>query len=281
MDAMNERAPLTARANLFKGDREALRKRLASEGVNSTPTPLSPLGLSLETRVNVFALESFRDGLLEIQDEGSQLLGMLVDAPPTRVVDACAGAGGKTLQLAVQMKNRGDLHALDIEPRRIEELRKRARRAGVHNVRTQVIPPDGTAADEAIAPLKDKADRVLVDAPCSGTGTYRRKPDARYRLTPEELENHVARQKALLERFSTMVKPGGRLIYGTCSILREENEAVVEDFLSRHPDFSVRPVTEELGPEVGAKVSQGPFMRLAPHTHGTDGFFGAILVRAK
>jgi 16S rRNA (cytosine967-C5)-methyltransferase len=281
MDAMNERAPLTARANLFKGDREALRKRLASEGVNSTPTPLSPLGLSLETRVNVFALESFRDGLLEIQDEGSQLLGMLVDAPPTRVVDACAGAGGKTLQLAVQMKNRGDLHALDIEPRRIEELRKRARRAGVHNVRTQVIPPDGTAADEAIAPLKDKADRVLVDAPCSGTGTYRRKPDARYRLTPEELEDHVARQKALLERFSTMVKPGGRLIYGTCSILREENEAVVEDFLSRHPDFSVRPVTEELGPEVGAKVSQGPFMRLAPHTHGTDGFFGAILVRAK
>ncbi|HEX8702062.1 MAG TPA: RsmB/NOP family class I SAM-dependent RNA methyltransferase [Myxococcaceae bacterium] len=281
MDAMNERAPLTARANLFKADREALRQRLATEGVESTPTPLSPLGLWLETRVNIFALESFRDGMLEMQDEGSQLLGMLVDAPPTRVVDACAGAGGKTLQLAVQMKNRGDLHALDVDEGRIDELRKRARRAGVHNVRTQVIPPEGAAADEAIAPLKGKADRVLVDAPCSGTGTYRRKPDARYRLSPADLETHVARQKALLERFSSMVKPGGRLIYGTCSVLREENEAVVEDFLSRHPDFSVRPVSEELGPELGARVSRGPFLRLAPHTHGTDGFFGAILVRAK
>jgi 16S rRNA (cytosine967-C5)-methyltransferase len=280
-EAMNERAPLTARANLLKTPREALLERLKAEGVECQPTPLSPMGLWMETRINAFSLESFRDGFFELQDEGSQLLGMLVDAPPTRVVDACAGAGGKTLQLAAQMKNRGDLHALDIDDGRIDELRKRARRAGVHNVRTQVIPPEGTAADEALAPLKGKADRVLVDAPCSGTGTYRRKPDARYRLGPDELANHVARQKALLERFSAMVKPGGRLIYGTCSILREENEAVVEDFLSRHPDFSVRPVTAELGPELGAKVSQGPFLRLAPHTHGTDGFFGAILVRAK
>ncbi|WP_407660006.1 RsmB/NOP family class I SAM-dependent RNA methyltransferase [Hyalangium gracile] len=280
-EAMNERAPLTARVNLLKTTREALLERLKAEGVECQPTPLSPMGVWLETRVNAFSLESFREGLFELQDEGSQLLGMLVDAPPTRVVDACAGAGGKTLQLAAQMKNRGDLHALDVDEGRIDELRKRARRDGVHNVRTQVIPPEGPTADEALVPLKDKADRVLVDAPCSGTGTYRRKPDARYRLGPDELANHVARQKALLERFSTLVKPGGRLIYGTCSILREENEAVVEDFLARHPDFSVRPVTEELGPELGAKVSRGPFLRLAPHLHGTDGFFGAILVRAK
>jgi 16S rRNA (cytosine967-C5)-methyltransferase len=239
------------------------------------------MGLWLETRMNAFALESFREGLFELQDEGSQILGMLVDAPPTRVVDACAGAGGKTLQLAAQMKNRGDLHALDVDEGRMDELRKRTRRDGVHNVRTQLIPAEAPAVDEALAPLKGKADRVLVDAPCSGTGTYRRKPDARYRLNPEDLANHVARQKTLLERFSTLVKPGGRLIYGTCSILREENEAVVEDFLSRHPDFSVRPVTEQLGPELGPKVSRGPFLRLAPHTHGTDGFFGAILVRAK
>jgi 16S rRNA (cytosine967-C5)-methyltransferase len=280
-NAMNERAPLTGRLNGFKGDREQLKALLEKEGVQVTPTPLSPLGLFLDTRTNAFSLEAFRDGWFELQDEGSQLLGMLVDAPPTRVVDACAGAGGKTLQLAAQMKNRGDLHALDVDAGRIDDLRKRARRDGVHNVRTQVIPAEGPTVDEALAPLKDKADRVLVDAPCSGTGTYRRKPDARYRLGAEELENHVARQKALLERFSTLVKPGGRLIYGTCSILREENEAVVEDFLARHPDFSVRPVTEELGPELGAKVSRGPFLRLAPHTHGTDGFFGAILVRAK
>ncbi|WNG45878.1 methyltransferase domain-containing protein [Archangium minus] len=280
-EAMNERAPLTARLNGFKGDREQLRALLEKEGVSVTPTPLSPLGLVLDTRTNAFSLDAFRDGWFELQDEGSQLLGMLVDAPPTRVVDACAGAGGKTLQLAVQMKNRGDLHALDVDEGRIDELRKRARRAGVHNVRTQVIPAEGPEADAALEPLKGKADRVLVDAPCSGTGTFRRKPDARYRLTPEMIEDHVARQKRLLERFSQMVKPGGRLIYGTCSILREENEAVVEDFLARHPDYSVRPVAEELGAELGAKVGPGPFLRLAPHQHGTDGFFGAILVRAK
>jgi 16S rRNA (cytosine967-C5)-methyltransferase len=125
------------------------------------------------------------------------------------------------------------------------------------------------------------ADRVLVDAPCSGTGTFRRKPDARYRLNESELAFHVGRQKALLDRFASMVKPGGRLIYGTCSVLPEEDEAVVEDFLSRHPDFSVRPATELLGQELGPKVTQGPFLRLAPHKHGTDGFFGAVLVRAR
>ncbi|NVJ06636.1 RsmB/NOP family class I SAM-dependent RNA methyltransferase [Myxococcus sp. AM001] len=280
-EAMNERAPLVARANLLKGDRDALAQRLKAETVDVKPTPLSPMGLVLETRINAFSLESFRDGLLELQDEGSQLLGMLVDAPPTRVVDACAGAGGKTLQLAAQMKNRGDLHALDIDERRMEDLKKRARRAGVHNVRAQLIPHEGPEAEGALAPLKGKADRVLVDAPCSGTGTLRRKPDARYRLTPEDLEMHVGRQKALLARFATLVKPGGRLIYGTCSVLREENEDVVEDFLAKHPDFTVKPVGELLGAELAEKVGPGPFLRLAPHTHGTDGFFGAVLVRAK
>lgn len=280
-EAMNERAPLTVRVNPLKGDRAALLARLAEEGIQATPTPLSPLGLILETRTNVFSLAAFRDGWMEVQDEGSQLLGMLVDPPPTRVVDACAGAGGKTLQLAPLMKNRGELFALDVDARRIEELRKRARRAGVHNVRTRVIPPEGPEADAALADLKGTADRVLVDAPCSGTGTWRRKPDARYRLTPEDLEMHSARQKTLLARFATMVKPGGRLIYGTCSILREEDEAVVEDFLSKHPDFSVRPIAEELGPELAEKLGPGPYLRLAPHLHGTDGFFGAILVRAK
>ena len=279
---MNERAPLTARVNGLKGEREALRARLAQEGVNTQVTPLSPLGLILDTRLNAFSLETFRDGAFELQDEGSQLLGLIVDAPPTKVVDACAGAGGKTLQLAVQMKNRGDLYALDIEEERMEDLRKRTRRAGVHNVRTQLIPADGPEVDTALTTLQGKADRVLVDAPCSGTGTLRRKPDARYRLTPEMLAEHVARQKKLIERFSGLVKPGGRLIYGTCSVLREENEAVVEDFLSRHPGWTVRPVAEELGPELGAKVSQGgPYLKLAPHLHGTDGFFGAILVRPK
>ncbi|XXF75904.1 RsmB/NOP family class I SAM-dependent RNA methyltransferase [Myxococcaceae bacterium GXIMD 01537] len=280
-EAMNERAPLTVRANLLKGDRETLQSKLSVEDLESTPTPLSPMGLSLETRTNVFAMEALREGWMEVQDEGSQLLGMLVDAPPTKVVDACAGAGGKTLQLAAQMKNRGELFALDVDTVRMEALRKRARRAGVHNVRTRVIPTEGPEADAALQDLHGVADRVLVDAPCSGTGTWRRKPDARYRLTAEDLAMHVARQKVLLARFAKLVKPGGRLIYGTCSFLREENEAVVEDFLAQHPEFTVRPVAEQLGPELGGKLGPGPYMRLAPHTHGTDGFFGAILVRAK
>lgn len=280
-EAMNERAPLTARVNLLKGTREQLLIQLGREGVKARPCPFSPLGVFLETRLNAFSLESFKEGWFEIQDEGSQLLGMLVDAPPTRVVDACAGAGGKTLQLAAQMKNRGDLHALDIEPKRMDELKRRARRAGVHNVRTKLIPASGPEADAAVAELGALADRVLVDAPCSGTGTFRRKPDARYRLGEEDLAMHVERQRTLIERFSRLVKPGGRLIYGTCSILRAENEDVLQDFLGRHPEFSVMPVSELLGAELAESLGVGPYLRLAPHLHGTDGFFGAVLVRAK
>ncbi len=281
MEAMNERAALCARTNLLKGDRDGLMARLREEGVDCRPTPLSPLGVFLETRTNAFSLPSFRDGLFELQDEGSQLLGMLVDAPPTKVVDACAGAGGKTLQLAAQMKNRGDLHALDVEDYRLDELRRRARRAGVHNARVRTIAPGGEEALESIADLRGAADRVMVDAPCSGTGTFRRKPDARYRLKPGDLEMHAARQRELLSRFATLVKPGGRLIYGTCSILQMENEAVVEDFLAQHPDFSLFDVSSLLPPEVAAQVTRKGFLRLFPHLHGTDGFFGAVLLRRK
>jgi 16S rRNA (cytosine967-C5)-methyltransferase len=280
-EAMNERAPLTARVNGLKTTREALVRRLGLEGVEATPTPLSPLGLVLDGRLNAFSLPSFQEGLFELQDEGSQLLGMLVDAPPTRVVDACAGAGGKTLQLAAQMKNRGDLHALDVEPRRMEELKKRARRAGVHNARARVIPPEGAEADAAITDLAGLADRVLVDAPCSGTGTFRRKPDARYRIAEADLAMHVDRQKVLISRFAAMVKPGGRLVYGTCSVLPDENERVVEAFLAEHPDFSVMPAGQVLGGELGERATKDGFLRLAPHSHGTDGFFGAVLLRAK
>lgn len=279
-EAMGERAPLTVRANALKTAREELTQRLAEEQVASRPTPLSPHGLFLETRVNAFSLASFREGLFEVQDEGSQLLGMLVDAPPKTVVDACAGAGGKTLQLSAQMKNRGELFAFDVNERRLDELRKRARRAGVHNVRTRLIPEQGEPAREAIADLRGKADRVLVDAPCSGTGTFRRKPDARYRLTSEDLQRYVSLQSELLESFSGLVKPGGRLVYGTCSVLREENEGVVEEFLRRHSEYSVLPAVEVLGPGL-ARTTRDGFLRLAPHLHGTDGFFGAVLVRAR
>jgi 16S rRNA (cytosine967-C5)-methyltransferase len=278
---MNERAPLTARVNLLRTTREGLRERLRAEGVEARETPLSPLGLFLDTHQNAFALPSFQEGLFELQDEGSQLLGLLVDAPPTRVVDACAGAGGKTLQLAGQMRNRGELFALDVDARRLEELKRRARRAGVHNVRIRAIPPSGPEATAALTDLGEKADRVLVDAPCSGTGTFRRKPDGRYRLAEAMLAQHVERQRALLAQFAALVRPGGRLIYGTCSVLEEENEAVVAWFLERHPEFRAVPPADRLGPELGAKVTTGDFLRLSPALHGTDGFFGAILLRER
>lgn len=275
--AMNARAPLCARTNTLKGTREALMQRLRDEGVDCRPTPLSPLGIFLDTRQNAFSLRSFKDGFFELQDEGSQLLGQLVDPPPTKVVDACAGAGGKSLQLAAEMKNRGELFALDVDGRRLEELKRRARRDGVHNVRIREVPASTPEALAALEDLRGKADRVLVDAPCSGTGTFRRKPDARYRLSPDELKMHLERQRALLEQFSALVKPGGRLIYGTCSILRAENEDVVEQFLARHPEFTAIPAETRLPPN----TTRGGYLRVYPHLHGTDGFFGAILGRAK
>jgi 16S rRNA (cytosine967-C5)-methyltransferase len=276
--AMNTRAPLTVRANALKVTREELAARLAKEGVQTSPTPLSPFGLFLETRTNVFSLEAFKAGLFEVQDEGSQLLGMLVDAPPRKVVDACAGAGGKTLQLAAQMKNRGEVFALDVDERRLEELRQRARRAGAHNVRVQAIAP-GPEAEDQLTKLLGAAERVLVDAPCSGTGTFRRKPDGRYRLTEAALAEHVERQRTLLARFAKLVKPGGRLIYGTCSLLSDENEGVVRDFLATHPDFEVAPAATWLGEALAARTTRDGMLRLFPHRQGTDGFFGAVLKR--
>ncbi len=279
-EAMNRRAPLTVRTNPLKATRDEVAKALAKEDVVVRTTPLSPFGLVLETRTNVFSLKTFREGLFEVQDEGSQLLGMLVDAPPRQVIDACAGAGGKTLQLAAQMKNRGELHALDIEARRLEELKLRARRAGVHNVRIKPIAP-GPEADEQLEKLRGSAERVLVDAPCSGSGTWRRKPDARYRLDAAVLADHVNRQQTLLARFSKLVKPGGRLVYGTCSLLREENEGVVEHFLAAHPEFELVPATPWLGEGLAASTTRNGMLRLYPHRHDTDGFFGAVMVRKK
>lgn len=278
-EAMNGRARLVARVNPLKGTRQQVQRLLENEKVQATPTTLSPFGLILETRTNVYSLKTFREGYFEVQDEGSQLLGMIVDAPPRKVFDACAGAGGKTLQLAAQMKNRGEIYALDVDERRLEDLKQRARRAGVHNVRIQVIAPD-EKADAEIEKWKGQAERVLVDAPCSGTGTWRRKPDARYRMTEQYLAEHVEKQQVLIERFSSLVKPGGRLVYGTCSLLREENEAIIEGFLAKHPDFAVADVKTWLGDELAAKTTTNGMLRLYPHEHDTDGFFGVVLVRA-
>jgi 16S rRNA (cytosine967-C5)-methyltransferase len=274
--ALSVRAPLTVRTNVLKTVRERLLKRLAAEKVTGKPTRFSPWGIALETHLNAFGLGSFQDGLFEIQDEGSQLLALLLQARPgERVVDACAGAGGKTLALSGEMHNKGELFAMDVDSSRLTELARRARRAGAHNIRTRTLPED-EKADAALADLVGKADRVLVDAPCSGLGALRRNPDARYRLKPEDLVRYPKLQRELVERFARLVRPGGRLVYATCSLARAEDEAVVESFLAAHPEF-VTVAASHAG--VPKTLCEGAFLRTFPHRHGTDGFFAAVLER--
>ncbi len=279
VNALNERAPLCVRVNTLKASRDQVQRELEAVGVRVRQAPRSPLGLFLETRVNVYALEPFKKGLFEVQDEGSQLLGQLMDGAKGRVIDACAGAGGKTLQLAAQLGNKGELIALDVDVKRLGELKTRARRAGVHNVRTIVLPPAAADADQTLKALEGTAERVLVDAPCTGTGTLRRKPDARYRFDDQVLADHTKRQRELIERFARLVKPGGRLVYGTCSLLREENEEIVDEFLGRHPEYTLVDAQALLGSATDCTIAGT--LRLFPHRHGTDGFFGAVLARTK
>jgi 16S rRNA (cytosine967-C5)-methyltransferase len=277
--AMNARAPLTVRANLLKTTREALRARLEKEGTLSSPTPHSPWGLALDGHQNAFASPAFRDGWFEIQDEGSQLLALAVAARPgKRVVDACAGAGGKSLALAMEMHNRGDLHALDSDPGRLDEARRRARRAGVSNLRIQLVPAGPEAdADPALLGLAGKADRVLVDAPCSGLGTLRRKPDARWRLQPGDPERFAALQRTLVARFARLLKPGGRMLYATCAVGRAENEEVAAFAAAEVPGLRPLPIAAALGDDLARALgATGHELRLLPHRHGTDGFYAAL-----
>jgi 16S rRNA (cytosine967-C5)-methyltransferase len=269
------------RANLLVGDREALRARLAAEGVQATPTPHSPWGLVLDGHQNAFALSAFREGAFEIQDEGSQLVALACQARPGMIaVDACAGAGGKSLALAMEMRNKGALHALDTDDGRLADARKRARRAHVHNLRFRTI----AAGDEAAAQLADlagKVDLVLVDAPCSGLGTLRRKPDARWRLQPGEPERFAALQRALVARFAALLRPGGRLVYATCSIGRTENGDVA-DFAEREVGLVPVPLAGLLGEERARVLgAEGGRVELFPHVHGTDGFFVAAFERRR
>jgi 16S rRNA (cytosine967-C5)-methyltransferase len=277
--SMNERAPLTVRTNLLGGDRDALRARLAEEGMQSEPTRYSPWGLVLDGHQNAFSLPSFRDGRFEIQDEGSQLIALACGARPGwTVVDACAGAGGKALALAMEMHNKGSLHALDTDEGRLEEAKRRARRDHVHNLRCRVIGP-GPEAEEQLADLAGKARVVLVDAPCSGLGTLRRKPDARWRLAPGDPEKFSLVQRTLVARFSKLLAPGGRLVYATCAIGRTENDDVA-DFAARELPLDPAPLAPLLGEERALALgADGNRLRLLPHRHGTDGFFVAAFTR--
>ena len=269
--ALNRPAPLDLRANALKADRETVRAALAAEGIVATPTPFSPWGLRVEGRPPLSATRAFREGLVEVQDEGSQLLASLVDARPgMQVVDFCAGAGGKTLALAATMANKGRIVACDVSARRLEQAGRRLRRAGVHNAERRTLSSE---RDPWVKRHKGQFDRVLVDAPCSGTGTWRRNPDARWGRGGPDLAELTALQAKILDSAARLVRPGGRLVYGTCSLLRAENEEQVAAFLAAHPDVASVPAATLL-PGLA-----GDFLRLTPARHGTDGFFAAILER--
>jgi 16S rRNA (cytosine967-C5)-methyltransferase len=272
--ALLEPAPLDLRVNLLKATREEAAAALAAEGLEATPTPFSPWGLRIEGRRQVTTGPAFRAGLIEIQDEGSQLVAALTGARPgLRIADLCAGAGGKTLALAMMMQNRGQLVACDVSAARLDAAVRRLRRAGVHNVERHLIE----AGDKWSKRRAGTFDRVLVDAPCTGTGTWRRNPDARLRLTEADLAELLPKQAAILDQAATLVRIAGRLVYATCSLLSEENEDQVTAFLTRHPGFAM--VTLARAWEGGAPPNPGDFLSLTPARHGTDGFFAAVIER--
>jgi 16S rRNA (cytosine967-C5)-methyltransferase len=278
--ALSGTAALDLRVNRLKAeDREKVRAALAREGVDAARTPLSPLGLRLFERVPLGTLETFRSGFVEVQDEGSQLAALLADARPgMRVVDFCAGAGGKTLALAAAMENRGHLVACDIAAKRLERATERLRRAGASIVQRV---PLASARDKWVKRHAQGFDRVFVDAPCTGTGTWRRNPDAKWRLRPEDLAELTALQAEILDSAQRLVKPGGRLVYVTCSLLAEENEQQVAHFLAAHPAFWLLPVGPVWRAVMGtAPPAEGEMLRLTPGRHGTDGFFVALIERA-
>jgi 16S rRNA (cytosine967-C5)-methyltransferase len=268
---------LDLRVNALKGKREEVRAALAQEGIESVATPFSPLGLRVAGKPALSRSKAFGKGLFEVQDEGSQLLALLVDAKRGEmVVDFCAGAGGKTLALGAAMRNTGRLYAFDTSGHRLDAIKPRLLRSGLNNVHPAQIAHE---RDERIKRLAGKIDRVLVDAPCSGLGTLRRNPDLKWRQSQEGVQAMALQQQAILAAAARLLKPGGRLVYATCSLLRDENEAVAEAFNAAvGKTFQALAVLDLLGT---AKVSQpealcqGPYLRLWPHQHGTDGFFAA------
>jgi 16S rRNA (cytosine967-C5)-methyltransferase len=274
LESLNEPAPLTIRVNALKGTVAECRNRLASEGIESQPGAHAPWSLVIPKRFNIFGLASFKDGWFEVQDEGSQLLAHLVDPKPTaKVLDACAGAGGKTLAFAALMKNRGEIVAADVQEYRLEELRKRSRRAGAFNIRVQRTEQTSDLA----ATYAQSFDIVFVDAPCSGTGTIRRNPGMKWTVHEHSVSELSRKQSAILDQASVMVRPRGMLVYATCTLLAEENERVVEQFLAGHPEFRSDPPAERLAEFGLSNALAGGYVKLLPHLHGTDGFFCAFL----
>ncbi|MEY4712428.1 MAG: hypothetical protein RIS88_1878 [Pseudomonadota bacterium] len=280
VESLLQPAPLDLRVNALADKREDLRQELARAGLQAQPTPYSPWGLRLADKPALTRLEAFTRGAIEVQDEGSQLLAAFLDARRGEmVVDFCAGAGGKTLAIGACMRNTGRLYAFDTSAHRLDALKPRLARSGLSNVHPAAIAHE---RDDRIKRLAGKIDRVLVDAPCSGLGTLRRNPDLKWRQSPESVREMAAKQLAILRSAARLLKPGGRLVYATCSLLREENEAVAQAFGAAESGWQTLPATEALAPlklaDAGALCS-GDYLRLWPHRHATDGFFAAAWVR--
>ncbi len=276
--ALNTPAPLDLRVNTLKAERDGVVSRLAADGIAAVPCPYSPLGLRLKTKPFLAKHPAYLDGSIEVQDEGSQLLGFLL--APKRgemVVDFCAGAGGKTLILGAMMRSTGRLYAFDVSDKRLAKLKPRAARAGLSNVHPACLSGEN---DTRVKRLAGKVDRVLVDAPCSGLGTLRRNPDLKWRQSVQSVAELSVKQAAILAAAARLLKPGGRLVYATCSILAEENEAIVDAFLAAHADFHRLSAQQVLAAQ-GIVIDCGDDMRLSPQKHGTDGFYAAVLERTK
>jgi 16S rRNA (cytosine967-C5)-methyltransferase len=285
-ESLNEPAPLDLRVNTLTDKREDVRKELKLAGIDAQPTPYSPWGLRVQDKPAINKLDTFARGAIEVQDEGSQLLALLLDAKRGEmVVDFCAGAGGKTLAIGAGMRNTGRLYAFDTSAHRLDALKPRLARSKLSNVHPAAIAHE---RDERIKRLAGKIDRVIVDAPCSGLGTLRRNPDLKWRQSPEAVEEMTAKQAAILQSAARLLKTGGRLVYATCSILPQENEAIAQAFGAVHPEFKPLAVGEVLGQlkvAGAASLCSGgesgqQYLRLWPHRHGTDGFFAAAWERA-
>jgi 16S rRNA (cytosine967-C5)-methyltransferase len=275
-DALNQPAPLDLRVNTLKANRDDVIAKLAEAPIRATPTPFAPQGLRVLQKPQLQNLPLFKDGHIEVQDEGSQLLSALVAAKRGEmVVDFCAGAGGKTLSLGATMRNTGRLYAFDVSEKRLTKLKPRLARSGLSNVHPVVIAHE---LDVKIKRLAGKIDRVLVDAPCSGLGTLRRNPDVKWRQKPEAIGELQVKQAAILDGAARLVKGGGRLVYATCSVLEDENEFIAKQFLESHPDFELVPMNKALA-EQKIELEMGDYLKLLPHKHQTDGFFAAVFER--
>lgn len=281
VERLNGGAPLDLRVNTFTDKRAEVQHELKLAGIKAVDTPFSPWGLRIEGKPALSQLDAFARGAIEVQDEGSQLLALLLDAKRGEmVVDFCAGAGGKTLAIGASMRSTGRLYAFDTSGHRLESLKPRLARSKLSNVHPSAIAHE---RDERVKRLSGKIDRVLVDAPCSGLGTLRRNPDLKWRQSPKAVQELTEKQTSILASAARLVKSGGRLVYATCSVLPEENEAIAQAFSAAHPNFvplSAADTLTELKVANAASLctTDGLYLRLWPHLHATDGFFAAVWV---